>query len=164
MFEILLYSFGLFLKHSQMSYRLLLKLITCPGWLSRMHSYFQITIEVFIRIQLRRVGWQKENFDLLFMLFQPIANNITVMDGKVVKNQENFAVTIPYEPFHKFNQGVGIHLVLVDHESNFSLVGYRRNQVDPLTSGRQPDSRCLAPRRKTSTVVAIIANPRLIPQ
>src|SRR3546814_6977427 len=55
---------------------------------ARTNLMFQITIQILVRVQLRGVGRQEEQFDLLFAVANPGAHLFAVVYAQVVENQE----------------------------------------------------------------------------
>ena len=58
-----------------------------------MHPAFQVTVQVLIGIQLRRIRRQKKNFQAAFhfRLRQPALHAFGVVDAPVIQNQEHLA-------------------------------------------------------------------------
>jgi hypothetical protein len=50
---------------------------------------FQVVIETFIGIQLRRIAGQARDLDDLRMLFEPLLNRCAVMHPEVIEDQED---------------------------------------------------------------------------
>ena len=96
------------------------------------------------------------------MFFQPVSNDVAMMNFQVVNNQKDFLVSIFNQPIHKLDQRLGIHFVFVNHEAYFSLIGDRRNQIDSFASRMKLDFGCLSTGSITSPMVAIVTQPCLI--
>ena len=56
-----------------------------------------------------------------------------------------------------------MHLFLIGHEPHLALIGDRGDQIDALPFGRKADRRRLAARRIRAAMLAVIAQPGLIP-
>ena len=52
------------------------KLLIIPRRSARMYARFQVAIEKFVRIQLRRIRRQMKDFDFVFMLGQPLFRDL----------------------------------------------------------------------------------------
>jgi hypothetical protein len=55
MVKVFLHSFRFVLKHTKMRICFLSQLIFCPGRHTRVNTGFQVTIQIFIRIELRGI-------------------------------------------------------------------------------------------------------------
>ena len=162
MFEVFRYTARSLLEHPQMTNGLFSQLRFARGGNPRMNPDFQITIQVLIRIELGRVGGQVEHLDLLRVFFQPLVYQFAVMHSQIVDDQKHLAIYILDQPTQKSNQRLGVHGIPVDHEPDLSLIGDRRDQIDPLGLGRQADSRSLAAGSVAAAVVAAVAQPGLV--
>ena len=85
-----------------------------------------------------------------------------MMNSQVVQYQEHLFVGILYQSFTKFDKGLRVHCLFVDHEANLALIGNRRNQVDPIPFGIKPYSRRFSPWSIAPTMLAVAAQPSLI--
>lgn len=109
-----------------------------------MNSPLETIVEVFIRIQFWRVGWQVEYFDFPLVLFQPCLNYFAVVDFQVVQDKKHFASGILYQSAHELDQPLTVHVVAVEHKPNLALIGDGRDHVDPFTLCGLSDNWCLA--------------------
>ena len=90
------------------------------------------------------------------MIVQPLFNNSGMMNPQVVKNQKDLLICTFDESLYKLEKRLRVHGVSIDHESNFTLIGYRRNQINSLTLGRKSNGRRFPARRIASTMLAVI--------
>ena len=102
-----------------------------------MDPSFEISVQIFIRIQLRSIRRQIENLYFLLMVFEPFFNFFTVMGTQIIQNQKNLMVRVFNQPTHKFNQELAGHVVPVHHKSDQALVGDGRDHIDTALFGRK---------------------------
>lgn len=76
-----------------------------------MHHAFQVTVEVFIWIQLRGVGWQEEYFQIAFdcLALQPAFHDLGVVYPQVIQDQKDLAGRRFDQRAQKFLQYLGGH-------------------------------------------------------
>ena len=79
-----------------------------------MNPGLEITIEVFVRVELRRIRGQKEDFDLICMLFQPGFDSMAAMNFKVIEDKKYLPAGRLYQTPHEFDQLAGIHFLPVN--------------------------------------------------
>jgi hypothetical protein len=72
---------------------------------------------------------------------------MAMMYLEVVQYQINFATGILDQSCHEGNQAFTVHVFLVEHESDLTLVADGRDHIDPVLSGCLAKNRCLALRR-----------------
>ena len=96
------------------------------------------------------------------MLIDPVFDNMTMMNSQIVQNQKYLFVGIFYQSFAKFDKSLRVHCLIVDHETDFTLIGNRRDQVDPFLFCIEPNSRGLTSWGVASTMLAVAAKPCLI--
>ena len=89
-----------------------------------MNPGLQITVQIFIWIQFGRIRGQKEQFDFVFMLIDPVFDNMTMMNSQIVQNQKYLFVGILYQSFAELDKGLRVHCLIVDHETHFALLAY----------------------------------------
>lgn len=123
-----------------------------------MNDGLQITIQVFIRVQFRRIGRKIEDLYLFFMFFQPLFNIFAMMNMKVIQNQKNFTPGIFDQPEHKGDQKIGVHSTPVHHKSHFALVGNGGDHADMAFLGNQVDNRFFSFWSKTADKVCTCLN------
>ena len=128
-----------------------------------MNPGLQITVQIFIWIQFGRIRGQKEQFDFVFMLIDPVFDNMTMMNSQIVQNQKHLFVGIFYQSFAKFDKGLRVHCLIVNHETDFTLIGNRRDQVDPFLFCIEPYGRRFSPWRIAPAMLTVAAKPGLIP-
>lgn len=87
-----------------------------------MDTSFQAVVKVFIRVEFRRIRWQVEHFDLVLVLLQPLFDEFAMVNSQVVQNQIYFSTNILGQPAHKGYQALAVHVVAVEHESDFALI------------------------------------------
>ena len=85
-----------------------------------------------------------------------------MMHSQVIQNQKYFPIHILYQTFQKFDHGLGVHCVLINHKANFALVGYSRDQTDMLPFCRKTDSRSFSPWGITPAMIAVTVKPRFV--
>lgn len=109
--------------------------------LARMYVSFQVIVEVFVRVEFRRILRQKEHFNFALISLQPCPYNRAVMNFKIIQKKKHFALDIVGQPAHEFNQSLAVHVLSVKHESDLTLICYRRDHVDSFPFGRLPKIR-----------------------
>jgi ABC-type uncharacterized transport system permease subunit len=83
------------------------------------------------------------------------------MRSKITEYEIDFAVRVLDEPFHKFYYIIGFHLFFIDHEPDFALNGYCKNQIDFITFSGKSDPRCVTTECLLSPMAAVIAKTGL---
>jgi len=83
-----------------------------------MHASFKIAVQIFIRIKLWRIGWQKENLDLIFMIVNPCLENFAVMNTQIIQNQIYLAIGIFDQSFQELDKQLRIHSIFVNHSKS----------------------------------------------
>ena len=73
----------------------------------RMNAGFQVAVQVFIWIQLWRIGREIKHFDFVGMFLQPGPNDFRVMNPQIIEDQKHFPLRILEKPLHELDQGVG---------------------------------------------------------
>ena len=125
-----------------------------------LYGTLQISVEVLARVQLRRIGRQKEHLDAIGICVQPIANRLCLMDVPIVQNQKGLTLGVLLQSAHEWNQT--LNAASVDLESHFALIGHCGNQRQALATRRNFDDRCLTARRIASVPTLIAASAGLI--
>ena len=123
MFEIGFDPFGAVLQFHHRASHLGFQFIAVYRWLAAMDLGLEVAVEVFVGVEFRRVGWQEEEFDVLWVLFQPGADLFAVMHLEVVQNQEDFLACVPDEAGQEADQHRRGQRFPVEHEAHLSLVG-----------------------------------------
>ena len=60
---------------------------------SRAQGRLEVTIEVFVRVGLRRIGWQEHQLDLVRFVCQPFLDQgRVILHAQVVDHQEDFTL------------------------------------------------------------------------
>ena len=98
------------------------------------------------------------------MLIDPVFDNMTMMNSQIVQNQKYLFVGIFYQSFAKFDKGLRVHCLIVDHETDFTLIGNRRDQVDPFPFCIEPYGRRFSSWRIASAMLTVAAKPVSSPQ
>ena len=106
-----------------------------------MNPGLEVTVEIFIRVQLRRITRQIDDLDLVLPALQPSFDLLAVMDAQVVQHQEDLAAGVLDQPRHEPDQDQGAHLLGIGHEAHLTLVSHRRNEIEAVPFGRRPDRR-----------------------
>jgi hypothetical protein len=163
MLEIRTNPLRLFLQGTQMPQQFALHSLRRADRLARVHARFQIGIQVFVRVQLRRIAGQVKQFNLLGMLFQPRAYPLGVMNAQVIDDQKDLLARVLAQALEKRDERICTERLAVEPEAQRALVGDGANEVDPATFGlREHQHRRLAARGVASRVVLHTARCRLI--
>ena len=72
----------------------LCQIFLAPGRKAGAYPLLQVSIQIFIRIVLRRIRRQKEDPDPLLMLIKPFLHPFTMVHPMIVQNQENLLLHI----------------------------------------------------------------------
>src|SRR3954453_15767650 len=83
-------------------------------WLAG-HGVLQVSIQALVRVQLRTIGWQVEDLDLLRALSQPAPYRLGPMDRQVVPDQKPLARGILDQPAEKADQARGLDGTIEHH-------------------------------------------------
>lgn len=70
-------------------------------------------------------------------------DNFTVMNSEIIWNKVDFFGTIFNLKLHKFDEYLWSHVLFVDHELNFTLVGYGWNHIERKLISHVLFYRCL---------------------
>lgn len=108
----------------------------------------QITVDILVGIELRRVRWQVEHLDLVAVACEPCAHLAGVMHPQVVEDKKLLAVAILDETLHESDQPIGVHAPVIDHEPHQTLVADRRDHLSPHPLGRDAGRRGEPPAKK----------------
>ena len=125
MVGLLFHPFGQLLQFRRVGRDLFLEPLGIASQGSEMHHGPQIAISFFGKIQLRGIGGEKEEFDVLRVIFQPLLDHSGMMDPQIVQNQKDLPLRILDQLLEEFREHLRVHAVRVNHEPNFSLVGDR---------------------------------------
>jgi hypothetical protein len=162
MFEVILDSFRFpgdaFHVREGFSYKILLRTRRHPA----MDVGLQVIVQILIGIQLRRVRRQMVQRNLVLMLFYPLCHFFTVMNPKVVNNQEHFPPCVPNKPLHELDHQSAFNAPLVQHETQLAFIADGRYHADTLSLHIHPDDRLPAARCKSPRQPRGRLQPRLI--
>jgi hypothetical protein len=127
-----------------------------------MNTTLQFTVEIFVRIELRGVGREVEELDLVAVTGHPRTDLARVVHPQIVHNQKHLALGVLDQPLHEPDQQIGIHATVVDHESHHALVADRRDDLGAHAPRRHAGHRSLAGRRKAPAEGTVTAKTGLI--
>lgn len=96
------------------------------------------------------------------MFLKPLLDVFAIMNTKIIEDEKNLPVRIFDQSSHKPDQKLGIHGILVHHETHLAAVGDGRYHADMTLFGHHPDHRGLSFRGKTPNTVGSRLNPRPI--
>ncbi len=85
--------------------------LAAGGWSPR-HGVLQVSVQPLVRVQLRAIGGQGEDLDLLLVPDQPVLHRLGPMDRQVVPDQEQLAAGLLDQPPEKADQARGLERVL----------------------------------------------------
>ena len=85
-----------------------------------------------------------------------------MVDSQVVEYEKDLLVRGLDQLVEKLKQPLGVHGATVNHESHLALVGHRRNHIHRGPFRGQPNHRGLTSGRIATSMLAVIAHPRLI--
>ena len=74
----------------------------------RAEGAFQVMVEVFVGIVLRRVGRKVKQGDFVRPLLHPLTNLFAVVHPQIVQDQKNLAARIVNQASHETNQPVRV--------------------------------------------------------
>ncbi len=78
----------------KVSRRLALQLFLVSRRRSFMNSSFEITVQILIRIELRRIGWQVEHLDFVVVLGQPGFDDLGMVNPQIIENQKDLSLGV----------------------------------------------------------------------
>jgi hypothetical protein len=87
---------------------------------------------------------------------------MAMMNPQVIQNQKDLSISILDQSFAKFDKGLRVHCPIVDHETNFTLIGNRRDQVDSFLFCIEPYGRGFASWGVASAILTVAAKPGFI--
>lgn len=118
-----------------------------------------VTVQVLVRIQLRRIGWQEEPFDLFFMLLHPSAHLLAVVHAEVIEDQKRLtALGITNQASQEANQHLGGQGFPIQHKAQLAPVGHGRNHVGGETTAAGQVYRRLADRGVAAARMVVTAH------
>lgn len=94
------------------------------------------------------------------MLFQPPLCRLAVMAPQIIQNLEYFFLCIFDERSQKFDQLVGIEVLVNDHPACLSLIGDGREPVSQAVLDKKTDAQVAIPPHKTAVRSAAADIPR----
>lgn len=98
----------------------------------RVSPPLKISIQPFVRVQLRAVIRQVEHLDLLHVVFQPVFDSTGMVHFEVVKDENHVTVSILDHAFEEIDQNIRIHRTLENFPTYLALVGHRRHDAQAL--------------------------------
>ena len=91
------------------------------GGVSRWHTAvdpaLEVTVEVLIGIQFRRIGRQEEDLDMRRIALDPFGDFASLVDSEVVENQEDGALASPNQTLQETKQKPKLKPREMNHES-----------------------------------------------
>jgi hypothetical protein len=84
-----------------------------------MHPGLQIAIQIFVRIQLWGIRGEKEEFNGLCVIFQPVLHHSGMMDPQIVQNQKDLPIRLLEQLLDEFD---GIQAQLAQTQAPFSIM------------------------------------------
>lgn len=109
MIEVSHHPFRCFAEEFHESGRFLQQRFFAGGTLRGTQPGFEVPVQVFVGIDLRRVRREIEDLNLIHPLRQPCGDPLGVMDFQVIENQKDFLAAVGDQPFHETNEQVGVH-------------------------------------------------------
>ena len=140
------------------------KIGLCAGRLLSTGIAFDVAVEQFVRVVLRRIGREVEKLNSILMLLQPGHDLLRVVDTKVVKDQEDFLLAVRDQTGHEIDQLIRVHAVLVQHKSQLSTLGNGRQHLDLQLLGFNSDHGRLPLRRVAARIVGRVLDIGFIPE
>src|SRR5512136_2661189 len=97
-----------------------------------MHAPFQTVIQVFVRVQIRRIRGKIEYLYQLPVLFKPFLDGGAMMDSQIVQNQKDLSPGSLDQSLHECDQKIAMHRFAIDHETDLPAIGNCRNHADTV--------------------------------
>ena len=97
---------------------------------------FVILVEIFVGIEIRRVGRQAEECDFLLMLFDPLPDIFGMVDTEVVQDHVELLLGGLDGLVEEFDEALGIDGLIVKGEVGFTGGGDGTEHVDTKLFGR----------------------------
>lgn len=108
-------------------------------------SGFVVTVQVFVRIDFRRVRWKIEDFNPILATDQPSGYPLGMICHRVIEDQELFLAAIGNQSLHETNELEACQCLVTDSGNHREATMFVRRRQD----------RCLPGRRITTKPVAI---------
>ena len=115
-----------------------------------------------VGIDLERVRWEIEDFDLVLAFGQPGSDQLGMMHFQVVENQEDFLTTIGNQPLHEADEQVSVHGFFNELEAHQSLIADGGNHRQAMALARCRQNRRLSGRRIAAQPMSIFRDRRFI--
>lgn len=127
-----------------------------------MDVHLDVAVEIFVGIQLRRVGGNEEQLDLIFVRLGPGLHFLPMMDAEIIRDQIHPLLATLNKPPKKQNLFKLCHPCRVGHESHLALVGHRRDVIEFHSSRILPNHRRGAFLRVAPTAVDLVGHFSLV--
>lgn len=88
---------------------------------------FEVPVQILIRVGLRCVGRQEDEFDSVLLVGQPRADPLGVMHTQVVDDKKDLLSCVLHQPFEELDESFGVDATLDDFEGQLPTHGNRRN-------------------------------------
>src|SRR3954469_10919731 len=89
-----------------------------------------IAVQALVRVEVRAVGREVENLDLILTAVQPRAHQSCPMHLQPVEDEENLATGVADQALEEADQAWRLDRAVEHHPAHLAPVGYRRDQAD----------------------------------
>src|SRR4051812_11679585 len=103
-----------------------------------------IAVQAFVWVEVRAVGREVENFDLILTSVQPRAHQSCPVHLQAVEDEENFVAGIADQALKEADQARRLDRAVEHHPTQLAPIGHRRDQADIGPPVVGPDHRGLA--------------------
>jgi hypothetical protein len=85
------------------------------------------------------------------------------MNSKIVQDQIDSSSSILDHSCHKLDENSRIHIPIMNHESRQTLIGKRRDKIDPFFFRWKPEYRRFPAQGITAAMLAVVCKTGFIP-
>src|SRR5208337_1443508 len=100
------------------------------------HAVLDVTVQVFVRIQLWGVLREVEDLEPILLILQPSLDRSRLMNAQIIDNQEDLPLRPTQQAREEHNEQSCRHAASADHPAYFALVRDRRHHVDAEATPR----------------------------
>src|SRR5262245_49973939 len=153
---------GRFLDSSEMAQRLAMKSRLVAGRDVGIDGALQIPVEVFVGIEIGRIGRQEEDLNRGGPRRKPLAHLRRLVHAEVIENQEDLLRSVADQAPHEIDQGARLQGALEDHEADLALICDGRQDRETLAACRNINHRRLTLRGVTTMPRLVTAQAGLV--
>ena len=96
---------------------LLRQITLASGGKAGANSFFEIPVEILVRVIFRGIWRKIKNFYLVLVDLKPLIHDFAMMNPMIIQDQEDLPLNIQDQARKKFQQNFGGHGLAIDRKS-----------------------------------------------